>query len=287
MRTNPPCPYCSSRLVVCMETRERDYLRCSRCGLVTRRDNVTMGGGPESGYLDDRFFEEAARDQLDGHRNGIYHSLLDEIEAILHPGRLLDVGCGCGFFLKTARSRGWDIRGIDPSRKSMEHLRRMLGNVGVEGPLETFPEDERFDAVTMLNVLDHLEEPWKAVEKVSRLLRPGGLFLLRIPNGSFHAAALRLLLMLGPEAAAWRLTVIHRYALTPGFLERLLSAREFTGIRVRNARLTENVQLFGRRGDPLNGMARSLLWAAVRSVELASAGRFRVGPSLSVTARKK
>jgi len=96
-----------------------------------------------------------------------------------------------------------------------------------------------------------------------------------------------LLLSLGSEAAAWRLTLIHRFALTPGFLERLLSAREFTGIRVRNARLTENVRLFGRRGDPLNGMARSLLWAAVRSVELASAGRFLIGPSLSVKATKK
>lgn len=229
-------------------------------------------------------FETLARDQLEGHRDGIYGHLLDDLGPAPPSGRLLDVGCGCGYFLRAARNRGWDIRGIEPSRKSVEHLRRLLGDVELHDSLEDVSGGERFDAVTMLNVLDHLEEPWRAVESVSGLLRPGGLLLLRVPNGDFHAVALRLLLRLGLEATAWRLTVLHRYALTSGFLERLLSANGFAGIRIRNARLTDSVRIIGGQSDRFNAVARSLLWGAVRSLEQASAGRLRMGPSLCVRA---
>jgi len=131
----------------------------------------------ERRYYEDDYFRELAWDQLEGFRDGIYREALDRIEGQVGRGRLLDVGCGCGFLLREALGRGWDAKGIDPSRESIEYLRSTIGDVGIQGSLEDCSPGERYDAVTMINVLDHLVDPWKAAEQAAGLLRPGGAAL--------------------------------------------------------------------------------------------------------------
>src|ERR1700709_2411958 len=84
---------------------------------------------------------------------------LESFERILGPGRrrLLDIGSGPGFFLKTAQNRGWRVMGIEPSRQAAAHARGM-GIEVAEGffGAEVAGSLGRFDAINLNNVLEHV-----------------------------------------------------------------------------------------------------------------------------------
>jgi SAM-dependent methyltransferase len=110
---------------------------------------------------------------------------LELFEKLLGPGRrrLLDIGCGPGFFLKTAIARGWQAAGIEPSRQAAAHARG-LGAAITEGffSTATAPQLGRFDAVNLTNVLEHVPDPIHILTLARDLLRPGGVLCVGVPN---------------------------------------------------------------------------------------------------------
>lgn len=99
------------------------------------------------------------------------------------PGRLLDVGCATGVFLDGMRRLGWAVQGVEPSAYAAGYARRRFGLEVFEGLLEEarLPE-ATFDAITMWDVLEHVHEPRPVLAELARLLRPGGLLVLSLPN---------------------------------------------------------------------------------------------------------
>jgi SAM-dependent methyltransferase len=97
--------------------------------------------------------------------------------------RLLDIGCGPGFFLKTAIARGWDAHGIEPSRQAAAHA-RALGASVTEGffNAETAPTLGRFDVVNLTNVLEHVPDAALTLKRAVDLLAPGGVLCVGVPN---------------------------------------------------------------------------------------------------------
>jgi SAM-dependent methyltransferase len=94
------------------------------------------------------------------------------------PGRLLDVGAGRGRFVASARDAGWDARGIEPARRGDPY------GVGLEraGIDEADVAPGSLDAVTLWHVLEHVDDPAAALERVRSWLRPGGVVLVGAPN---------------------------------------------------------------------------------------------------------
>lgn len=97
--------------------------------------------------------------------------------------RLLDIGSGPGFFLKTAQTHGWNAKGIEPSRQAAAHARG-LGVEVVEGffNAQTAPTLGRFDVVHLNNVLEHIADPIALLTLARALLEPGGLICVNVPN---------------------------------------------------------------------------------------------------------
>jgi 2-polyprenyl-3-methyl-5-hydroxy-6-metoxy-1,4-benzoquinol methylase len=98
-------------------------------------------------------------------------------------GTLLDVGCGRGELLWAARRAGWEFEGVDPSAAYLDWGRVNLGVEAHLGTLEemNFPE-EHFDAILLDGVIEHLYEPYRTLQEVWRLLRPGGVCYMDAPN---------------------------------------------------------------------------------------------------------
>jgi SAM-dependent methyltransferase len=113
--------------------------------------------------------------------------------ALGRTGRVLDVGCGPGFLLREFRQSGWDVHGTEFSDQSAAHARdRLHLPVSVGDVTQLHFPAQSFDAVVMWHVLEHTPEPAVAIAEVSRLLRPGGVFLCAVPNfGSLEARIAR------------------------------------------------------------------------------------------------
>lgn len=100
-------------------------------------------------------------------------------------GRLLDMGCGLGFFLKAMTKYGsWEAYGCEISVVAVRYARKTLGlqNVICSRPENAaFPEGS-FDIVTMWDVIDHILHPEPLLRRCHALLRQGGICFIRTPN---------------------------------------------------------------------------------------------------------
>jgi 2-polyprenyl-3-methyl-5-hydroxy-6-metoxy-1,4-benzoquinol methylase len=103
-------------------------------------------------------------------------------------GKLLDVGCGDGRFLKHAKEQGFEVWGIDFDKKSVESVKRNLGIDTVFAmSLEEFYEyakekNLKFDVITFFEVLEHQDKPREFLEMVKGLLKEGGYIAGSVPN---------------------------------------------------------------------------------------------------------
>jgi len=123
-----------------------------------------------------------------GTRLGEYHKAFFKYFPSNVRGRLLDVGCGDGRFLRYAKEQGFEIWGIDFDKKSVENVKRNLGIDTVFAmSLEEFYEyakekNLKFDVITFFEVLEHQDKPREFLEMVKGLLKEGGYIAGSVPN---------------------------------------------------------------------------------------------------------
>lgn len=116
---------------------------------------------------------------------GVRGPLLRLIRARVRTGRLLDIGCGQGAWLADA-ARHFHVSGCDTSEFALEQARKRIPTaeafvkVDANDPLPF--ESGSFDAVTTLDVVEHLHSPETLIAEAVRMLRPGGIFALTTPN---------------------------------------------------------------------------------------------------------
>jgi 2-polyprenyl-3-methyl-5-hydroxy-6-metoxy-1,4-benzoquinol methylase len=95
---------------------------------------------------------------------------------------LLDVGCGTGAFLKTAKDKGWDVCGIEPNEKARSIAIETCGDsIFDSDKLETF-KPQSFDVITLWHVLEHLPNLEAQVSVFKKLLKPNGTLIIAVPN---------------------------------------------------------------------------------------------------------
>jgi len=93
------------------------------------------------------------------------------------------VGCSIGLFLDLARDRGWDGLGLELAPRALAYARETYGLEVLDILLEDAGfEPESFDAVGLLSVLEHANEPRRMLADCARVLRPGGAIAIVVPN---------------------------------------------------------------------------------------------------------
>ncbi|TAJ08556.1 MAG: class I SAM-dependent methyltransferase [Nitrospirae bacterium] len=110
-------------------------------------------------------------------------SRLQLFDAPLSNGRLVDIGCGGGFFVRAATAGGWDAVGLEPSVKAARCAAQTQRIRVIAGRLEEAPfAAGRFDVITMFDVLEHVATPRTVLAEARRLLAPGGRLVIETPN---------------------------------------------------------------------------------------------------------
>jgi SAM-dependent methyltransferase len=169
-----------------LETPVDTLVQCRRCGLVYVNPRPIAA---EADYEEVFFLHEykdvygvdyiADRDNI----SRIARARIEVIERYTPVGKLLDIGCAAGFLLDEARRRGWETKGVEISRFASEYARRELNLDVFTGPLEAAKlPDQEFDVVVLYFVLEHLRDPLALLQEIGRILKPGGLLSVAVPN---------------------------------------------------------------------------------------------------------
>lgn len=196
MSAERACDLCGSSSQTALYEKDGwPIVRCSDCGLVF----VGRELAPEElvAMYDEDYYEDPAQDGYASYaaaeaRKRLHdRSLLGELEQLIAPGDLLEIGCAYGFFLDEARARGWRVRGIEPSKHAAAEASRRLGSSIPTMAFTALPiEPSSQDAIAMWDVIEHLPDPRATVEAAQQWLRPGGVLALSTGNVSSLAARL-------------------------------------------------------------------------------------------------
>ncbi|CAG1064673.1 Ubiquinone biosynthesis O-methyltransferase [uncultured bacterium] len=170
------CKLCgSSKVSGHFKVKGYEVFKCLDCGL------MSLGGlSIDSGklYSEPYFNGEVYNDYINemGSNKAEFRTRLKLVNGILPSrGKLLEIGCAAGFFLKTAKDDGWDVKGIEVSEYAADFGRARLGLDIVCGDIDSLePGHEQFDAVVMWDVIEHIKDPFGLIRKVRPMLRPGG-----------------------------------------------------------------------------------------------------------------
>ncbi|HLE13997.1 MAG TPA: class I SAM-dependent methyltransferase [Anaerolineales bacterium] len=171
------------------------YVKCANCGLIYQNPRPTIGEinthyPPNyDSYQED--LKPASKFKSRFADYGI-EKRCRIINAYKYGGRLLDVGCATGKFLKgMQRFPGWELFGVELNAEAANIARRSPGLEISTGTLEEtrFPTSY-FDAITLWDVLEHLHDPKSTLVEIKRILKPDGILVFRIPNGGSWDARL-------------------------------------------------------------------------------------------------
>jgi 2-polyprenyl-3-methyl-5-hydroxy-6-metoxy-1,4-benzoquinol methylase len=98
-------------------------------------------------------------------------------------GRLLDIGCGYGYFLAACREKGYDVQGLDISDWAVRYATdKLLLPVAVGDPGDHALFQKEFDVITMWHFLEHTPDPHGALRSAKAWLKKDGLLVAEVPN---------------------------------------------------------------------------------------------------------
>jgi SAM-dependent methyltransferase len=111
-------------------------------------------------------------------------------ECGLHGGRILDVGCGAGFFLSVLEEQKWQRYGIEISPQAAAKAARTFGKEYIyNGTLLDAPfEAASFDVITFWSSLEHMNDPRANLLQAHRLLKAGRSVVIEVPNNASYQA---------------------------------------------------------------------------------------------------
>ncbi|MFH1824876.1 MAG: class I SAM-dependent methyltransferase [Candidatus Firestonebacteria bacterium] len=112
--------------------------------------------------------------------------LSERYELINHfkkKGKILDIGAAQGFFLKFMKDKGWDVKGVELSKEACSFAKRKLNlNITNKDFIKTDLKNEKFDVMTMFEVMEHIPNINENLKKIYNHLKNKGVLIISVPN---------------------------------------------------------------------------------------------------------
>lgn len=281
------CILChSSNIFALFKNSEYTMVKCRNCGLLYHFPQVS-----KDKYLKNiqKYYSEV--DPSFGvaySRKRLYKKFLHQIEDIKRKNtRLLDVGCGVGYFLSLTKNEGWNVHGIEPNpdivKKGSQNFGLDIQCVDFEE--SNFPSDY-FDVITLWNVYDELLNPAECILKIRKILKPSGVLYIRVPNAAFHLFMYKIQKTLKKLHLGYIVPhqsfIFHIFSFSAKTLKWILNNNGFYNIRIKNSWPTS--------GDPYGvkkgiGVLKKTAFFIGRVIFILTLGKKAVAPSIEVFAK--
>ncbi len=237
--TDDSCPVCaSSHLTLLLELGDTDgrtdqrfkVLECPTCQIALTSPLLQPEElGP---YYENAYYAKTKGGLiskcLDWVEEIFYQNRIQHVLAFRQHGRLLDIGCGHGRFVSTAINKGFQAEGLEfsSSGQKLSQDRDVLIHRGTL--LSVNLDAESYDIITCWHSFEHFPDPVLHLSLIKRLLKPGGLLLLALPNYKSWEAGR------GHQLGHWLHLDVprHQYHYSPAGTDRLLHKAGFTSQHV-------------------------------------------------------
>lgn len=209
-----------------------DLVRCDNCR------HVMINPQPTEEFLEGFYNRYYSKESKGIHgeiarQRRIQANLHKQLYSILKDSHnILDYGCGCGAFLSFCNMNGFSCHGADFSSKILEDLRQVTKHELYS--IEEFLDSNKcYDAITMLDVLEHTKNPRKVLTEVKTHIKHNGILIVKVPN--YNCTAMQLIATHNTEQfrqSAHLNPPEHLQYFRPNIIKKLLESCGYSNIRI-------------------------------------------------------
>lgn len=195
--------------ISCLNCKSKSYIKpypktyrrivsCNKCGLIYTNPRLKkrfLERLYSKEYFNNSNSDHFGYENYVGDQEKIIKTFSKRIKTIEElygkKGKILDVGCATGFFLKAARDRNWKTEGVEVSKFATDYARTHYKFKIHQGNFLTLKiTPNSYDIITLWDVIEHFHNPILALNKINKLLKPGGLLILSTPDAKSIPAKL-------------------------------------------------------------------------------------------------
>lgn len=225
--------------------RLMQVFKCNNCKLIYAK---VLQSKKDKQHTDEIFFDETHL-QEEGESRTIrdFNKVLKKIKKYGGSGKLLDVGCGTGYFLKFAHDRGWQVEGIETAKNAVKYAEKLGLKVKNTKLEKAHYPNSYFSTVTQLGLIEHVESPRALLKETNRILKKGGVLVIFTPNARslFHILADLLYKLTGSYFAVNKIYYSrHLFYFTKKTITNMLNKEGFDVEEIEMLGLDMNKQFF-------------------------------------------
>ena len=289
MASHTNCLICGSNKIKTLNGYEHAHLvKCKNCHFVFSLQIPTQQEliAHYEGYGRDDYLSDITIKR--------YNEVLDEFEKYRKNNRILDIGCGVGYFLEVAKQRGWDVYGTEFTDEAVQICedKGIQMHQGVLDPSNY--QKEYFDVITSIEVIEHINNPLEETGNIAEILRQGGVFYFTTPNFN---SLLRYRLKEGynvivyPEHLSYYTPkTINRLFKSQGFRKKWLKTTGISLTRYKTSQKVSNQDFISEQSDDeklREKIDKSVMLELAKKVVNTVLTIFGVGDSLKGLYQKK
>lgn len=191
-----PCVACGGPTKIFGRRDSYNYYSCQKC------KSIQLVPFPSREELDKAYSEDYAASGHNGNdpilffkrTQPLYDAIHRElIRRITPPAKILDYGCGWGGMCRYLNKAGYDYLGIDYPSASLEYGQKTGLNLRAATLEDLYDEGQRFSAIILCAVFEHLQNHSETLNSLKKILEPGGLLIILIPSAGLFGRLAKMI----------------------------------------------------------------------------------------------
>ncbi len=281
------CPICgpSASAAIRYDFDPYKVVACSSCGLNYLSPRLTQEAilklYKDEAYYNSNISGQGYDEYLEISENWekTFTLRLKQVAPYKSSGRVLDIGCGPGYFLTAAQKMGFDVHGLDPSDYIVEMAKKTWGERVQLGLIESAGYDpESFELIVAFDTFEHIYDPKKFLQAIHGFLKPGGVLAITTPDPTSILSKIS-----GKNWVSYKLPE-HVFYWSPETIRRVLQ-ENFEVLEIRSAGQYATLGFLFRRVFRLSGNPGKFISAIINFLNRFSL--YSNNGSLTAIVRKK